>query len=81
MRHGGAASALQRQAGLSTIQSLNLALLVGTQHQRMLRRVEVQTDNVFQFLGELRIVDDFEGFDEMRFSTRGPARSVARWLR
>src|ERR1017187_9689834 len=29
VRHGGAASALQRQAGLGTVQSLNLALLVG----------------------------------------------------
>ena len=48
--HSGAASALQRQAGLGTVQSLNLALLVGAQHQRVLRRVEVQTDDVFQFL-------------------------------
>ena len=30
MRRGGAASELQRQAGPGTIQSLNLALLVGT---------------------------------------------------
>ena len=44
VRHGGALSALQRRAGLGTIQSLNLAFFVGAQHQRMLRRVEVQTD-------------------------------------
>src|ERR1039458_8743193 len=60
VRHGGAASALQRQAGLGTIQGLNLALLVGAQHQRVLRRIEIQADDVFQFLGECRIVADLE---------------------
>src|SRR5438552_8219668 len=32
VRHGGPAPALQRQAGLGTIQGLNLTLLVGAQH-------------------------------------------------
>src|ERR1035441_9041496 len=72
VRHGGAASALQRQAGLGTVQSLNLALLVGAQHQRVLRRVEVQTDDVFQFLRERRIVADLEGLHAMRFQSVGP---------
>ena len=39
--HGGAASALQRQAGLGMIQGLNLALLVGAQHQSVLWRIEI----------------------------------------
>ena len=69
--HGGAASALQRQAGLGTIQSLNLALLVGAQHQRVLRRIEIQADDVFQFLGERRIVADLEGFHAMRLQPVG----------
>jgi hypothetical protein len=50
VRYGRTASAFQRQAGRGTIQSLNLALLVGAQHKRVLRRVEVPTDDVFQFL-------------------------------
>src|SRR6266700_8291890 len=71
VRHGGAASALQRQAGLSTVQSLNLALLVGAQHQRVLWRIEVQTDDLFQFLRERRIVADLESFHAMRFQSVG----------
>ena len=66
---GGAAPALQRQAGLGTIQSLNLALLVGAQHQRVFRRVEIHADDVFQFLGECRIVADLESFHAMRFQS------------
>jgi hypothetical protein len=49
VRHGGPASALQRQAGLSTVQSLNLVFLVGAQHQRVLWRIEVRAGDVFQF--------------------------------
>src|SRR5271169_3753065 len=71
VRHGGAASALQRQAGLGTIQSLNLALLVGAQHQRVFGRIEIQADDVFQFLREGRIVADLESFHAMRFQPVG----------
>jgi len=56
MRHGRAAPALQRQTRLGTVQSLDLALLVGAQHQRVFGRIEVQADDVFQFLRELGIV-------------------------
>jgi hypothetical protein len=69
--HGGAASAFQRQAGLGPIQSLNLALLVHAQHQRMFGRIQVQTDDVFQFLGERGIVADLERFYAMWFQTVG----------
>ena len=71
VRHGGAASALQRQAGLSTVQSLNLALLVGAQHQGVLWRIEVQTDDIFQLLRERGIVADLERFHAMRFQSVG----------
>ena len=47
--HGLAASALQRQAGLSTIQSLDLAFLVHAQHQSVIGRVQIEADDVFQF--------------------------------
>src|SRR5439155_14105609 len=36
VRHGPRSAALQRQAGLGTVQGLNLTLLVATQHQRVL---------------------------------------------
>ena len=71
MRHGGAASALQ-QAGLGTIQSLNFALFVNAQHQRVLRPVQVQTDNVFQFFRELEIVTELKRFHAMRLEPVGP---------
>jgi hypothetical protein len=58
--HGGAASAFQRQAGLGPIQGLNLALLVHAQHQRVFGRIQVQTNDVFQFLGEGGIVADLK---------------------
>jgi hypothetical protein len=48
---------------------LNLTLLVGAQHQRVFGRVEIQTDDVFQFLCEGCIVADLEGFHTMRFQT------------
>ncbi len=59
--HGSAAPLLERQAGLRAIQRLDLALLVGTEHDGMLRRVEIKPDDGFQFFGEFRIVADFEG--------------------
>jgi hypothetical protein len=56
---------------LGPIQSLNLALLVHAQHQRVFGRIQAQTDNVFQFLGELGIVADLKRFRAMRFQTVG----------
>lgn len=38
VRQGTATAFLQRQAGLSAIQSLNLALFVDTKHDRLFRR-------------------------------------------
>src|SRR5215831_333936 len=38
-----------RQARLRTIQGLDLAFLIPTQHQGMLGRVPIQADDVFQF--------------------------------
>ena len=67
--HGAAASAFQWQAGLGPIQSLNLALLVHAQHQRVFRRIQVQTDNIFQLFGERGIVADLKRFHAMRFQT------------
>jgi hypothetical protein len=66
--HRLAAAALQRQARLGTIQGLDLAFLVHAQHQSMLRWVQVQAHDVFQFFCELGIVADLESLDPMRIA-------------
>jgi hypothetical protein len=67
VRHGAGPAAFQRQAGLGTVQSLNLAFLVAAQHQGVFRRIQIQTDNVLQFLGKVWVGGYFEGFHSMRF--------------
>jgi len=44
-----------RQRRLGSIEGLDLALLIGAQHQRSFRWVEIQTDNVADLLDQLRI--------------------------
>src|SRR6266581_3967614 len=79
VRHGFATAFLQRQTGLRPIQRLNLAFLVNRKHDRLLRRVEIQPDNVFQLLDELRIAADLKDFHPMGFqSVRLPNPSYAR---
>jgi hypothetical protein len=55
-----------RQAGLGAVQRLNLTLLVDRQDKRVLGRVEIETDNVLQLGGEIRIVADLETLNTMR---------------
>jgi hypothetical protein len=50
MRQGLAATALERQSGLRTVQRLNLAFLVYAQHQSVFGRVQIQSQDVLQFL-------------------------------
>ena len=51
----------QRQQRLAALQGLDLALLVYAQHQGMLGRIQIQTDDVAHFLHEERIGGQFEG--------------------
>ena len=46
---------------------LDLALFVSAQHDGVLGRVEIETNNGFQFLGELGIVADLEVRDRWGF--------------
>jgi hypothetical protein len=57
---------MNRQAFLRAIEGLDLAFLIDAQHQGMLRRIQVEADNVNDFLGELRIVRELEGLRAMR---------------
>lgn len=55
-----------RQHRLSTLQRLALALLVHADHQRVVRRAEVQANHVAQLLDEERVVGQLEAFGAMR---------------
>src|SRR5947208_54467 len=65
VRHRSSPATLQRQAGLCTVQSLNLAFLVATQNQSVFRWIQVQPHDGFQFLGKVGIFADFESFPQM----------------
>ena len=49
-----------RQNGLTALQCLDLALLVHAQHQRIVRRVEIQPDDIAYFLHKERVVGERE---------------------
>ncbi len=55
-----------RQHRLGTLQGLYLALLVHTQHQRMIRRIQIQADDVAHLLDEERIGGELEALGAMR---------------
>ena len=56
-----------RQRRLRAVQGLHRGLLVHAQHDRVLRRVQVQPDDIDQFLLEFRIVRHLERLHQMRF--------------
>lgn len=55
-----------RQHRLTALKGLNLALLVDAQHQRVFRRIQVQTDHIPHFLHEERIGRELEGLGAVR---------------
>ena len=57
----------ERQSWLRPLQRLTLGLFVATEHERLLRRIEVQTDDIPKLRLEVRIFGEFEGADKMRF--------------
>jgi hypothetical protein len=58
---------IDRQQRLGPVQGLNLGLLVDGQHHRRSGRVQVQTDNVGDLLGESGIAAEFERALPVRF--------------
>ena len=52
VRHRAAPTFLHGQTGLSSIQCLDLALLIAREHDRVLRRIQVQPHDVFELLNE-----------------------------
>jgi hypothetical protein len=52
-----------RQAGLGAVHRLALGLLVEAEHHRPLGWIQVQPDDVDEFVLEVRVVGDLEGVD------------------
>jgi len=61
------ALSLAREPGLGAIQRLHLALLITAEHDGVFGGIQIKPDHLFEFLGEARIVGDFEGADQMGF--------------
>ena len=78
VRTAAAASAADR---LRAVQRLDLALLVHAQHQRLVRRVQVQADHVAQLLDELLVAAELEGLGQVGLEAVLRARCAARWPR
>ena len=51
VRHRPAPAALHRQPRLSTVERLDLRLLIDREDQRMVGRIDIETDNVLNFGG------------------------------
>jgi hypothetical protein len=56
MRHGSGATFLQRQSGLGAVERLNLALFVDRQDDGVCGRIDMEPDDIAQFVDEARVV-------------------------
>jgi len=70
--HGGAAPFLHRQAGLGTVEGLDLTLLVEAEHDSVGRRIDVEPDHLLELVGEFGIVGNLEGAHPMRLQSMPP---------
>jgi len=60
VRHRATAARLHRQARLASVESLNLALFIDAEHQRLVGRVQVKADDVDELFNKLRIATHLE---------------------
>lgn len=76
-------SGAHRQNGLATVKCLNLRLLVHAEHERLVGRAEVKTDDVAHLVDEQRVLREPEGLDPMRLqrALRGLEKGAAEWSR
>lgn len=61
----------QRKPRLRAFQSLDLAFFIATEHQCLIRRIQIQPNDVPEFLFEVWIVGQFEGACQVRFYVVG----------
>ena len=66
MSKGAAAPGFEGQSRLGAIQRLNLALFIHAEHDRILRRSEINTHYIGELFQKLGITGKFEAFGEMR---------------
>jgi hypothetical protein len=71
VRHGSGAAFLRRQPRLRAVERLNLALLVDRKDDGVSRRIDIEDDDVAQFVDELWIVGKFELAHSVRLETMG----------
>jgi hypothetical protein len=58
--HGAGPSLLHGQPRLRAVERLDLALLVDGQHDGMGGGIDIEADDVFQLLGELRVFESLK---------------------
>ena len=64
--HPRGLAGLHRQRRLGAIERLDLGLLVDAEHQRALRRSQVEPDDIDDLLGQLRVLGELKRADLMR---------------
>lgn len=65
MRHCSTAAFLQGQTGLGSVKGLDLAFLVHAQNQGLVRRIQIQPDDIAQLLHEAFVPAEFKGAYQM----------------
>ena len=64
--HGPATALLQGKAWLGAIECLNLAFFVDTEHYGLVRWIEIEPDNIDEFLDKVLVATEFETLHQMR---------------
>jgi len=66
MRHCSTAAFLQGQTGLGSVKGLDLAFLVHTQNQGLVRRIQIQSHDIAQLFYEALVPAELKGSHQMR---------------
>lgn len=64
--YGRGAGPLERQPRLGQVERLDLGFLVDAEHHRAVRRIEVEPDNIGDFLVEKQVVRNLGPLREVR---------------
>ena len=72
--HRAGAALLQQQSRLRAIERLDLTLLVDRKHQRLVRRIEVEPDNVLNLFTKPRVIGELEAARQVRLQPVRRAR-------
>ncbi len=71
MRHGSTSPFFHRQSRLGSVQRLDLRLFIDTQHEGFIRRIQIQTDHVGQFLNKPFVLGQLERLGSMGLQPMG----------